>query len=237
MSTVQRLYARENDWIWFDGCRLYDPNGWATSYDRYFTIMHPHSNGYMTDCLLEELTYGAVGMELVRHCTLRRISGDAFQNSKMVVDSSLEDMDGRVLSHHSDVFQYWAPQDTRLIENRIVFNVTATNVLAQHIFMRTAGGATFRDFAFVDIDVRQIPGVRGHMKSQLYGNHEHVLFRNVKSALPMLLRRPGDARPGEGYMPNSVLFDNCAFTGPTVKSLLYGGHGITTRDLSVHDDY
>jgi hypothetical protein len=220
-STIRRVYTSRGDVHWFDSVHFFDSNGWAKVYeDGAFQTMHPFATGFITDSRIEDMAYGAAGFELVRNVHMNKISGDAFQQSELIVNSSVNDVDNDIIPQHADVFQYWAPQDTRLLENRIVYNVQGTNLDSQHFFMRTGGGGTFRDFAFVNIDLRRKEGVEVRDRaSQLHTTHEHVLFMNVFTEHRMLLRGEGSAAVGEEYLPTDVLFQGSFFNSATMDQI------------------
>jgi hypothetical protein len=223
VSRILRLVTPRGAELWFDRCEWFDSNGWEAEYDPYYPVTHPETIVYLTDGYIHDTIYAAVNLHLVRGCKLHRISGDAFINNGCVLKCEVDTLDGSVRKHHSDLFQYWASKDDRVLENRIVYGVKATNVWSQQFFMRTGGGAEYRDFAFVDIAVEMIPN-RGRpiFKSQLYCNHQHVIFRNVQTELDLLLRVPGKARQGEGYQATHVVFDRCSLPGRTLQMLTTG---------------
>lgn len=231
-ARIYRLYPEPNSLHWFDRTYWTDSNGWNHSYATISVPLHIYGHGFMTEVAIHDIEYAAVGMQIVRNADISQISGDVFQNSSLVLNNTLHNVDTSVLEHHTDVFQYFAPADTRLRENVIGYNVKGTDIFSQHFFMRTGGGGTFKDFAFVNIELQPMANADLSIKpSQLWCHHDHVLFMNVTTPYKLYFREVV-GNPDEGYIAHNVLFEHVHLHPISVKQLQSSPPpGITARSV------
>jgi hypothetical protein len=207
-SRVTQFYNLNQSMVWLDGCRMYDPRGW----DAEGYINPPVRNPWFaTDCIAENKFYAFPSAVLVRNSTARRISGDVFQMSKFVIGCTAETVDGRVLPHHTDVFQWWGPQENVLAVDVISRDLTSP----QNLFMRPSwvqndnGSQSYwmRNTAFVNLRFEMHPvfqwsnnanayvNAGGPPWSQLQGKFDHVLFERIELANQRLILRTGPEVP------------------------------------------
>lgn len=110
---------------------------------------------FATQVRLENNTRG-FGGELLRDITMLHLGDDAFTDGQLVVNCWVADIDKYASenpSAHADVYQIYDPDGIK--ENSIVYGVQATDgILSQGFF----GGTPVHDVAFINIDVKQLPG-------------------------------------------------------------------------------
>ncbi len=131
------------------------------------------ANVFVTDSQFSRYRDGMTSATLVRGVELNQLGSDAFQNVRMVVNSSVDTMDRLDSSMHPDVFQLFGP--SRDMENIILYNVKATRTRAQGIFV--SGVQSLRDFAVVNVSIDKEDGV---WTSQIGDVPiRHMVFRHV----------------------------------------------------------
>ncbi len=237
LARIQRIVPHPptskhpGDSHWFDGCYWTDTNGWDHTYPRNIpTPFNGSGVWYSTDSEYFDTRFGPMRHQLVRGADIRRISGEVFEGSRVVIDTDIENVDGSILENavHTDIVQ-WHDSRRRRIENQILYGVRGQSLFSQHFFLRTGGGATYEDIAFVDImfktkdEIRPSTGrpLRDHTRSQLYCFNDHVIFRNVRSDIPLNLRTADTVgNPDEGYVARNVVFENCGFPAKTRQQLV-----------------
>ena len=131
-SKLSHIYKDDNHWQWYDNCKWYQSEGSTVTYPRQIhAVRNVGFNGlYITNSTADEMLYGFAGCNLVRGSHCSNITGDVFQMSRMVVNCTVDKVDGAALEHHTDLFQWWGPN-----ENIIIYGVKATNVdRAQNFF-------------------------------------------------------------------------------------------------------
>ncbi|MBF0245963.1 MAG: DUF1565 domain-containing protein, partial [Planctomycetes bacterium] len=202
--TIAELYHRPEGMFWFDRCRWFDSAGPLSIYKPQLipvrTIEEIRAS-YATDCLARDMLYGFVHQTLVRGCRVENITGDAFQNSRMVLYSTLDGMDGALLPHHSDVLQYFGH-----FENVIVFGLRGHNISSTQNFFLDHKDSSFRDMAFVNILLENLTPSPPH--SQLASSARHLLFRHITNPSQTWVFR--DDMPGaKKFRACDVLFSNC----------------------------
>ncbi len=178
-SKVGHIYKEDAHWQWYDNCRWYQSEGSTATYPVHnWAVRNVGFNGlYVTNCLAEEMLYGFTGCNLVRGSHCRKITGDVFQMSRMVVNCTVDGVDGLALEHHTDLFQYWDQN-----ENVIVYGVKAVNVAAaQNFFFGGVVGTYYRNCAFVNVVVQNVQDRRGPPFTQYQRVHDHVLFMHISN--------------------------------------------------------
>jgi len=248
-SKIGQIYKEDAHWQWYDHCRWYQSEGWTATYpDQNWAVRNIGFNGlYVTNCLAEEMLYGFAGCNLVQGSHCRKISGDAFQLSRMVVNCTADGVGGTSLEHHSDLFQYWDPT-----ENVIVYGVKAVNVTgAQDFFLGGLVGTSYMNCAFVNVAVQNSQDRRGPPFTQYHHVHDHVLFMHISNPGQLSSFRDDVSTP---YTARNVKFVNCILErltrgtwgvmgvpdGVSVESchFLQGqlhGTGATTGEISILD--
>jgi len=212
-AQVSQIYNLHENMAWIDGCRFIDTRGWIGADGSAPPVRNPW---FATNSVAHNMLYGFTQAALVRGCDASQISGDVFQQSKMVLRSTAETVSGSVLEHHTDVFQWWGPQ-----ENLIIADVVATDLtVPQCMFMRPSwvqgndGSQTYwmRNVAFVDLRFDMHPvwnnGVNwgGAPWSQLQGKYDHVIFQNVELANQRIMLRSDVNTGAEAFEAKNLLF-------------------------------
>jgi hypothetical protein len=231
-ALVTQIYNTGEQMAWLDGCNMIDSQGWTIE-NRPTSVRNPW---FATDAIAVNKLYAYSGATLVRNSIARQISGDVFQNNGMVIGCTVDEVDGRVLDHHTDLYQMWNSMD-----NIIVTDVVATNLRATQAFFLEPtfqSGADspihwLRNAAFVNIRVESDPVFRwsnndnamvnwgGPPWSQLLSRFDHVLFDNVELANQRLMLR-SDVTSNQNFVAKNLVFRNCglhpftygAYAGP-----------------------
>jgi hypothetical protein len=188
-SYIKQLTSSENDTVvWLDNCRIFSSNGWTEpSPVTYFStsLAGGGCGYYATNSLAEDCVNGFTDHVLVRGCHNFKISGDVFQNSRMVVDSSVDWLTQDISTgQHTDIFQQFRPGQP--IENIIGYDVRCSRMYGVQNFYSDSA-ASFRDIAYVNIAIQNLPVPRPYqyidselnVASQWSGVYNHVLFMNV----------------------------------------------------------
>ena len=225
---IGQLYQLDK-YTWLDDVLLTDSRSWApSSADQ--NLQPIRGSYWVTNSRAEDILYGFTDGDLVRNTEYYKISGDVLQNSGLVINASIDRVDGTVLGHHTDVYQMFGGR-----ENLIVYGLQATNLIdTQTLFLeptfRSAPGSaihTLEDAAFVDFSAqnsfvtpRQIR-MGGPAWSQMLSRFDHVLFKNV--ALPnqrFILR--DDITSNQEWGATNVVFDSCTLFPVTYDSYVNG---------------
>jgi len=107
------------------------------------------SKVYVTESEFQLYRDGTMNASIVRNVNIRDIGSDAFHNSEFVVNSSVHSIDQMHTDFHPDVFQLYGPH--RVFENIILYNVSASRVKGQGVFV--SGVAGIKDFAVVNVSI------------------------------------------------------------------------------------
>lgn len=204
---VKRYYAGDTDDVWFDGCEWFNSNGWSHAMPNTpGRALHQIGDSYATDCRARDMLYGFVHQTLARNCTMTRISGDALQNTQVVLNCRVEQLDGTIVpEHHPDLLQFFGVH-----ENVIVYGVTGLGVKrAQNIFL-DHDRSSFTDMAFVNVAVENLGPQPPY--SQAHSACEHVLFAHVSNPGQLFLLRD-DAHDTKQFLAHNVAFLNCVLEG------------------------
>ncbi|MFP4216360.1 MAG: hypothetical protein ACLFVH_10560, partial [Phycisphaerae bacterium] len=208
----------------FDRCRWYDSDGWTNEH-----LVPVQEHYWAIDSIAEDKLYAFPHAILVRGATVRRISGDVFQNSNMVLDCDVDVVDGTVLGHHTDLYQMFGEMD-----NLIVYDVRAQNLnVLQSLFLEPTFYSDpskpqhkLQNAAFVNFDIINTPkarkGVENHggpPYSQLISQFEHVLFRHVRLPNQRLIIRTDKVAPdNQAFQAKNVFFENCELHWATYET-------------------
>ncbi|MBK7405918.1 MAG: hypothetical protein IPJ41_15180 [Phycisphaerales bacterium] len=202
-SDMYQMYKEDPHAQWYDHCRWTYGQGWTYTPPASVSPVRNVGYGglYITDSVAENMLYAFVWCNLVRNSHAEKISGDVFQNSLMVVDSSAHNIDGTVLSHHSDLLQYFG-----YFDNLIIYNVNASMIIStQNIFLDHAN-STFTNCAFVNISVQNAQSDPPF--SQLNSPHDHVLFYHISNPGQRFVLRD-DMAGSKKFTAKNVFFRNC----------------------------
>ncbi|QKK07445.1 MAG: hypothetical protein HND58_04255 [Planctomycetota bacterium] len=201
-SDMYQMYKEDPHQQWYDNCRWFYGQGWT--YTPPASLCPVRNVGYgglfVTDSGSTDSIYAFINCNLVRNSHVERISGDVFQNSLMVVGCSVDTVDGTVMSHHSDLFQYFGVYD-----NLIVYDINAASIKSTQNFFLDHANTTFTNCAFVNISVQDVESDPPF--SQLNSTQEHVLFFHVSNPGQRFVLR--DDMNGAGkFVAKNVIFRN-----------------------------
>lgn len=130
-------------YLWVDGVDIQGPGRLVAGTP---LLGHVWTGMWVTSTRITDVRDAVQHAALVRDVDIERISCDAFSMSRLVVNSSVNDIDNTGLNVHPDVFQF---KGNESIDNYIVFGVRATNIKAQGIFAR--GPERVDNIAFVNL--------------------------------------------------------------------------------------
>jgi len=203
---------------WFDRVRWDDSLGWEHQRGEAVHYQTPY---YVTGSVAYNASYGFVRSRLVRNSHVERISGDAYQQSRFVVNSTARNVDGRVTDQHTDLYQMWGQAD-----NLIIYGLTATELYAtQAIFLEPslehrAETESLSNSAFVDITVANMGSVHPPFSQLMGAPYEHVLFQNLRLPDQQLLIR--DSNGAHRLAGKCVVFQNCELHPTTYTQYVVG---------------
>lgn len=207
-SKIGQIYKEDSHWRWYDHCKWYQSEGAKVTYPGHnWAVRNVRFNGlYVTNSVAEDMLYGFAGCNLVRSSHCKNITGDVFQMSRMVVNCTVDGVDGPALEHHTDLFQYWDQN-----EDVIVYGVKAMNVAsAQDFFFGGVAGTSYVNCAFVNVAVHNVQDRLGPPFTQYHHIHDHVLFLHVSNPGQMSMFRDDTNPP---YTGHNVKFVNCILEG------------------------
>lgn len=216
LGQIYGNYASVNSAYWFDDCKFYLSSGWTNEYSG---ITIPVRGAYyVTDSTAIDTVYAFPNAKLVRGCVLEKISGDCLQNSEFIVNITIDNVDGTVLTHHTDLYQMFGAMD-----NVIMYKVTATNLnetqsfFLEPTYMSAPGNPQYvmTNSAFVDCDFTNNLITNGSYTnwggppfSQMLSRFSHIIFKNIR--LPnqrFFLRNDVDSN-NQAWFAVNVIFDN-----------------------------
>ena len=206
--TVAQYYGEAGSLLWFDNVHWYDSGGWTSIYTGNTGRVSAYvAATYVTDSLAEEMEYGFTSTSLLRNSHMYRISGDAFQNSRLILNSDVDTMatvicwtnaSGAKECTHNDILQYWSSATN----NIIIYGVEATNIKeTQGVFIT---GEPLQDVAVVNVDLDTNDPGGGPAFSQMGGTNKHYLLINLQLPKQKFIIR-NDAL----LSTTNVLFKDC----------------------------
>lgn len=197
---------------WFEDVLFFDSIGWTNG-----AALRPVvSEYYATGCHAEDKLYAFTGAAMVRDCSAERISGDVFQNSYFVLRSTVKNVDGAILPHHTDLMQFFGDAENLIYYDIIAEQLNQTQTLfLQPTHQATIGAPVYemRDSAFVQISAFNVPvwqnGVNwgGTPWSQMQSRFNHVLFEDVQLPNQRFFLRD-DMQTNQTWHAKNVIFRN-----------------------------
>jgi hypothetical protein len=190
MSGTERVQSK----MWVDRCVLIGSG-------RNVPGAHPvgceYARLFYTDSSITQVQQATSGSALCRGLTITAIGDDAFQNVPCVMNCRVDDIDPQGSGAHADAWQHGMGNDTnKSDDNVIVYNVVATNLKYQSLFIRG--------------DIYSPPSYA-----------QGMAFVNVY----MAMREDGYGWGGWGRWVNHLLWWNCTFAvkGMGMMSDTYAG--------------
>lgn len=148
--------------LWVDGCKVIG-SGRGVSFAH--PLSYEYARTYYTDSLITEVQQATTGATLCRGLTITRISDDAFQNVPFVSNCYVDDIDPLNSGAHADAWQHaMGNSDNRRDDNVIVYNLTATRLKYQSIFIRAdinRQPSMAQGMAFVNVHMEMLPNAYG----------------------------------------------------------------------------
>lgn len=149
------LFYNDNLTSWMDKVYVHQSGGWGDT-DAGNFMRSIGGAAFVTDSLGKDSLYCFADKLIVRDSHCEKISGDVFQNSLLVLNNTVNHVNGSILDHHSDLFQYFANSCTGGVENVINYGVFFENVINTQNVLYNCGDEGFEDLAFVNIFVENI---------------------------------------------------------------------------------
>lgn len=159
--------------IWMDNCVFLGPGR-----DSSFRLYHASqwsSGVYVTNCELRHMRDGFQGTRLVRSAHLEDLGSDAFGDSALVVNCSVDGIDSSGTDFHPDVYQFSGGTK----DNYIVYGLNAVAADAQGIFSDDC--PSVNNVAFVNVHIA-LPLGRDPLQpgfSQWITPSNHLLLHNI----------------------------------------------------------
>ena len=225
-NNISQYYDDGEQIAWFDNVVFYDSSGWTGNSNRLVLVRGQY---FFTNGESHDILYALPQALLIRNSKIYNISGDVFQNSKMILKSTVDNVDGSVLTHHTDLYQMFGQMD-----NVILYDITARNLkLAQSIFLQptypagnsrfTMSNSAFVDLRFINEPIYASDGstIGGPPWSQFQSSFDHILFDNV--SLPnqqLIIDEKTEGRDAWGA--KNVVFKNSRFIWRTYDRYCQG---------------
>jgi PKD repeat protein len=188
------MYFEPSHRLWFDNVEIYNVNGshWAG----VDTFNAQGARYYMTGSVIRNVSNA--GGYWQRNCTIRNIGADVWRPSdgSFYVNIDVDNMD-YAPGAHPDLIQFYNP-GTR-VDNVILYNVYATNMMSQGLF-----GDTAQNVAFVNLMLEKVADKDGtnYMLSQLADFNHLLIWHSTFRNLGVFLRDDAD------HFPNSDIENN-----------------------------
>jgi hypothetical protein len=162
----------DEDYLWIDNCHLV---GVGRTTSIAFASASAWSGVFATDSTLEQNRDGLVACRIQRNVRVSNIGSDAFTNSAMVLNCSVDGIDKSGTDFHPDVYQFSGTGTSR--ENVIVYGMQAFRAGAQGIFADDL--ASLANIAFVNVVIQKVGPYENPYFSQWQVPTDHLLFWNV----------------------------------------------------------
>lgn len=160
--------GEEEAYVWFDNC-VFQGNGATTTISSLTFVAHTRFTAYFaTDTVLRDDKNGLTYSTLLRNVHCQNLGSDAYKNSRMLVNCSVDNINSGSTGWHADVVQF-----TRSQQNTILYGLRATNVKAQGIFSKPST-LNLEDTAMVNVLIEEV----ATLKSEWEANSGHFLLWN-----------------------------------------------------------
>jgi len=149
--------------LWIDRCALI---GDGRTSPNPHPLAIEHGRLYYTDSSITQVQQATSGAFFCRGLKITNLSDDAFQNVPLVLNCVVDDVDPLNTGNHADVWQHgWGDDQNRMDDNVIVYNLVATNLKYQSIFIRgniTRPPSMAQGMAFVNVYTEMLPNSAGY---------------------------------------------------------------------------
>lgn len=214
------IYEFQGTCVGFDKCYWTSSKGWLDEgIERHKNVNDP--NYYFRNGRVFDMKFGPTLAAEVSGSHLEKISGDCFQHSLLVRSCTVNNVDGSILPHHTDLFQLWIGKHGVTWED-----VHATNMKGVQCFMLESHigrdvpnitGPFDPAYTITGLTVRNIryesepitwggrPDHGGPPHSHMMGYFQDCLFENVYMPHQKILARKQFDHGGQ----RNVIFKNC----------------------------
>lgn len=208
------MYFEPGSMVWFDHVEIYNVNG--SHHAGVDTFNSQGARYFMTDSVIRNVTNA--GGYWQRNCQIKNIGADVWRpsNGSFYVNINVDNMDYQP-DAHPDLIQFYNPG--QVVDNVIVYNVNATNMISQGLF-----GGPAQNVAFVNVMMEKMADHDGtnYFLSQI-GEFNHLLiWHSTFKNLNLFLRNPPFTNCDIG---NSIFSSLFADGNPSPGSL----PGLTVR--------
>ncbi len=126
-------FSTIDDALWLDGVTCLGPGRWTYAGTTQSTPVFSSNIAafYVTNTTASDYIDGFRNATLATNVTLRRLGSDAYSNSGLVLNCTVDDMDNGTHPFHPDVYQF---SGTGSRDNTFVRGLTATNAQCQGVF-------------------------------------------------------------------------------------------------------
>jgi len=186
-----------DDWLWVDGCELI---GNGTKVSTMFT--NGWTGTYNTDSIVRDSSSGWKGAIVARNVTVRRISEDAFSDSALCVNCTVEAMDRSGTKYHPDVVQFYSRRT-----QMIFYGLTATkDIGSQGLFAGNNIGIQEVAIDNCRIDNRNPSGRDLAFRVFQFGGYvKHFYVKNST------FNGPANWRTDQKFSATDVVVEKCFF--------------------------
>lgn len=129
-------FTTVSDALWLDSVTCIGPGRWTLSGTIQSEPVFASNVAayFVTNCTASDYVNGFRGATIVRNSTLARLGCDAYSNSRLVLNCTVDDVDNGTTAFHPDIYQF---SGTGTRDNTFIRGLTATGAQCQGIF---AGG-------------------------------------------------------------------------------------------------
>jgi hypothetical protein len=211
--------------LWADNVNVVGSGRWVASSNPIKT----DTDQYSTDSYYTDMTSVIRTSPLARNITIESIGNDAFENTYLIINATVSDIDPGSTERHADAYQAHTTGEAPA-DNRIIYGYYGTDLHYQGLFMRaTSGQATDNAFVNVFMEMRE-PGRDGGSgvvlnSAGIYGAWDHLIMWHC--SFPYTNLETGDEASGSYFTNSSIIGNN-----------FYGWNdNYTGRAIGVDPDY
>jgi hypothetical protein len=202
VTVKARLRGNNIGNVWYDTAHL---EGNGQNGVPYVSWTYSMKSKYLTDSILSDNMAGPENFDMVRNTQILRLGEDVFGHTKLIVNTTVNDIDRGDTGGHPDVYDFWTGE--LILDNRIVYGLKVTNAQAQGFYFAGPPDLRITNVALVNV-LMQIEGFG--WKSQVINPVEHLVMRHVSHPQKSFVWRKPQSDLTNISVKGSV-FDNMGF--------------------------